>query len=42
MKIIIIGGVAAGSSAAAKLSRLKKDWDITIYEESDYISIKSV
>ena len=38
MKIIIIGGVAAGSSAAAKLSRLKKDWDITIYEESDYIS----
>ena len=38
MKVIIIGGVAAGSAAAAKLSRLKEDWELVIYEESSYIS----
>lgn len=38
MKIIIIGGVAAGMSAAAKAKRVNKDLDITVYEKSDIIS----
>lgn len=38
MKIIIIGGVAAGMSAAAKASRLNKDAKITVYEKTDIVS----
>lgn len=33
MKIIIIGGVAAGMSAAAKASRIDKNAEIVIYEK---------
>lgn len=35
MKVIVIGAVAAGSKAAAKLKRLKPDWEVIIYT-SDY------
>lgn len=38
MKIVIIGGVAAGMSAAAKAKRVVKDAKITIYEKSDIVS----
>ncbi|MGL5001250.1 MAG: CoA-disulfide reductase [Cetobacterium sp.] len=38
MKIIIIGGVAAGMSAAAKASRLNKDAEIVIYEKTEIVS----
>ncbi len=38
MKVIIIGGVAAGMTAAAKLRRLDKDISITVYEKSTDIS----
>lgn len=38
MKIIIIGGIAAGMSAAAKLRRMDKGASITIYEKENYIS----
>lgn len=38
MKIIIVGGVAGGASAAARLRRLDEQADITIYERSGYIS----
>jgi CoA-dependent NAD(P)H sulfur oxidoreductase len=38
MKIIIIGGIAAGMSAAAKLRRMDKEASITIYEKENYIS----
>lgn len=38
MKVIIIGGVAAGMSAASKLKRLKKDTIIHVYEKSSDIS----
>lgn len=38
MKIIIIGGVAAGMSAAAKAKRAIKDAEITIYEKTDIVS----
>ncbi len=34
MKIIIIGGTSAGTSAAAKAKRLNKKLDITIYEKT--------
>ncbi len=37
-KIVIIGGVAAGTTAAARLKRLKPDFDITLLEKSDVIS----
>lgn len=38
MKIIIIGGVAAGMSAAAKAGRINKDAKITIYEKTGVVS----
>lgn len=38
MKIIIIGGVAGGATAAARLRRLDEHSEITIYERSGYIS----
>ena len=37
-KIIIIGGVAAGMSAAAKAIRLDKEAVITVYEKTDVVS----
>ncbi len=37
-KIVIIGGVAAGTKAAAKARRLDQDADITIIEKGRYIS----
>lgn len=38
MKVIIVGGVAGGASAAARLRRLDEQAEITIYERSGYIS----
>lgn len=38
MKIIIIGGVAAGMSAAAKASRIDKNAEIVIYEKTEIVS----
>ena len=38
MRVIIIGGTAAGMSAAAKLRRINKEAEIVIYEKRDYIS----
>lgn len=38
MKIIIVGGVAGGASAAARLRRLNEDAEITMYERGEYIS----
>lgn len=40
-KVIIIGAVAAGTSAAARLRRLSEDIEITIYEKDRYISYAS-
>jgi len=38
MKLIVIGGVAAGASAAVKARRTSEDWEIVIYERGDFIS----
>ncbi|MBQ9031471.1 MAG: FAD-dependent oxidoreductase [Parasporobacterium sp.] len=38
MKVIIVGGVAGGASAAARIRRLDETADITVYEKSGYIS----
>jgi NADPH-dependent 2,4-dienoyl-CoA reductase/sulfur reductase-like enzyme/rhodanese-related sulfurtransferase len=38
MRIIVIGAVAAGTSAAAKARRNTEDAEITIYEKDGYIS----
>ena len=38
MKILIIGGVAAGTKVAAKLKRENRDLDITILTKSNDIS----
>ncbi len=37
-KTVIIGGVAAGASAAARLRRLKEDEEIILLERGEYIS----
>ncbi|OCN03626.1 CoA-disulfide reductase [Erysipelotrichaceae bacterium MTC7] len=38
MKILIVGGVAGGASAAARLRRLSKDDEIILFEKDEYIS----
>ena len=38
MKVIIVGGVAGGATAAARIRRLDERASITIYERSGYIS----
>lgn len=37
-KLVIIGGVAAGMSAASKARRTNSDIDITVYTDEEYIS----
>lgn len=38
MKVLIIGGVAAGTKAAAKLKRRNQNVDVTIITKADEIS----
>jgi NADPH-dependent 2,4-dienoyl-CoA reductase/sulfur reductase-like enzyme len=38
MKVVIIGGVASGMSAAARLRRLDETAEITVYEMSENVS----
>ena len=38
MKYIIIGGVAGGASAAARLKRINEDAEIVLFEKGEYIS----
>ncbi|HUW90379.1 MAG TPA: FAD-dependent oxidoreductase [Candidatus Nanopelagicaceae bacterium] len=37
-KVIIVGGVAGGASAAARLRRLREDLEITVLERGPYVS----
>jgi NADPH-dependent 2,4-dienoyl-CoA reductase/sulfur reductase-like enzyme len=38
MKTVIIGGVAGGASAAARLRRLREDMEIVLFESGSFIS----
>ena len=38
MKVIVVGGVAGGASAAARLRRLDENCQITMYERGEFIS----
>lgn len=38
MKVVIVGGVAGGASAAARIRRLNEKAEITIFEKSGYVS----
>ncbi len=38
MKLIVIGGVAGGTSAAAKAKRVNPDLEITLFERSNHLS----
>ncbi|MDH5587569.1 MAG: hypothetical protein OEZ05_13175, partial [Nitrospirota bacterium] len=38
LKIVIVGGVAGGASAAAKARRTNESADITIFEKGPYVS----
>jgi CoA-dependent NAD(P)H sulfur oxidoreductase len=38
MRVIIVGGVAAGMSAAAKLKRMKPDYEVVVYEKTEVVS----
>lgn len=37
MKVVIIGGVAGGATAAARLRRLDEEAEIVILERGEYI-----
>jgi NADPH-dependent 2,4-dienoyl-CoA reductase/sulfur reductase-like enzyme len=37
-KLIVIGGVVAGTSAAARARRCCKDARITVYEQGEFVS----
>ena len=38
MKIVIVGGVAGGATAAARIRRLDEAAEILIFERTEYIS----
>ena len=38
MKVIIIGGVAGGATAAARIRRLDEQAEVIVFERSGYIS----
>ena len=37
-RLVVIGGVAGGTSAAAKAKRTNKEWEIHIFEKGPYVS----
>ncbi|AKU79572.1 CoA-disulfide reductase [Spiroplasma turonicum] len=39
MKILIIGGGASGMGAAAKIKRLNQNYEVTVLENGDYVSL---
>jgi len=40
-RLIVIGGVAAGMSAASKAKRINRDLDVVVYEKSGFVSYGS-
>ncbi|MHA1897120.1 MAG: FAD-dependent oxidoreductase [Promethearchaeota archaeon] len=41
VKVVVIGGNAAGLSAASAIKRTKPDWEVNVYEKGSYISYGS-
>jgi CoA-dependent NAD(P)H sulfur oxidoreductase len=37
-KVVVIGGNAAGMSAASQVKRQKPDWEVIVFEKGSYIS----
>ncbi|MBO8174687.1 MAG: CoA-disulfide reductase [Thermococcus sp.] len=37
-KVVIIGGGAAGMSAASRVKRLKPEWDVKVFEATEWVS----
>ena len=37
MKVVIVGGVAGGASAAARIRRLNEQADILVFEKSGHV-----
>ena len=42
MQAIIIGGDAAGMSAAGQIRRRKPDWTVTVLEKGPYTSLRGL
>ena len=42
MKVVIVGGVAGGASAAARLRRLDEKAEIIVLERGPYISLSLI
>ena len=38
MKVVIVGGVAGGATAAARIRRLNEEAEVVVFERSGYIS----
>ncbi len=38
MEVVVIGGGAAGMSAASRVKRIRKDWTVRVFEGSGYVS----
>ncbi len=38
MKVAIIGGGAAGMSAASRVKAIRPDWDVKVFEKSRWVS----
>ena len=38
MKVVIVGGVAGGATAAARIRRLDEQAEIVVFERSGYVS----
>ncbi|MDO4561769.1 MAG: FAD-dependent pyridine nucleotide-disulfide oxidoreductase [bacterium] len=39
MKVVIIGGVAGGATAAARIGKLSKDARVVMFEKGPFISL---
>ena len=38
MRVVVIGGGAAGMGAGSRVRRLKPDWSVSVFEATDYVS----
>ncbi|HON38060.1 MAG: NAD(P)-binding protein [Desulfomonilia bacterium] len=41
MRIVIIGGDAAGMSAASQIKRLRPEYEVVVFEQGEHISYAS-